>query len=64
MLRMHRGTVAIERPEPRRQEMIGAGKPVAGAHRDCAWAAFDDRGNAAGVEQRIVILHGVRKVTE
>jgi len=57
-------TTMIQRAEKSRLKMIGASKPDAFSRHDSPCTGFDDRSNAIGVEKRVVILHGVRKLTE
>ena len=44
--------------------MIGAGEPVTKTCRDRAGSRLDHGSGAAGIEQRIVVLHGVRHTTQ
>jgi hypothetical protein len=61
---MRRTTTIIQRAQKGRLKMIGARKPGAASRPNGPWTGFDDRGNATRVEKRVVILHGMRKLTE
>ena len=64
MLRMRRAATMIQRAEKSRLKVVGAREPSARSHCEGPGAGLDDRSNAIGVEKRVVILHGVRKLTE
>ena len=64
LLRMRRATTMIQRSEQSGLKMIGARKPSTCAHCDGSRTGFDDRSNTGGIEKRIIILHGVRDLTE
>jgi hypothetical protein len=63
-LRMPRKATIIQRAEKTRLKMVGACEPGARSRGDGPGTGFDDRSDAVSVKQRVVVLHGVRKLAD